>query len=283
MRPIRSLAKRLLRPVLAARTEWYSRKCDQKLSSVLDQIATADLEQLRQRDIVQGFIEQIGLARDTRGIYGGAKEFMNPIPRGFWQIPRQLAEFSVLLSRYEIESFVEVGTFTGYTFAFLMGYLTRFNPRLIGTTIDIKDCRSVKPLVANRFNAEFIIGRSQDFAPRPLDLCLIDGDHSLAAVSADFERIGRGAKLCAFHDINDQLVGSYPPNNGGVPKFWQQLKAQITDREFHEFLYQSRGDRVMGLGLLVDRTAKLRPLESKGEGALKIQRVNAGGFPCYLL
>lgn len=257
-RPLRKIAKRVLSPAIAVRTRWHARKCDEKLSAVLDQIAKADLGQLRNIEFVQHQIEQIGLARDTRGIYGQDERFMNPIPRGFWQIPRQLAEFSVLLSGYDIRSFVEVGTFTGYTFAFLTAYLSRFNREFLAITIDIKDWNSVKPVVTSRYNAQFVMGTSADYAGREFDLCLIDGDHSFDAVSADFERIGRKAKLCAFHDINDKLVGEYPPNNGGVPRFWRQLKAEIKDREFHEFLYQSRNDTVMGIGVAVSSRAKRR-------------------------
>ena len=119
------------------------------------------------------------------------------------------------------------------------------------------DCKPVKLAGSGKFDAEFVIGTSRDFAGRSFDLCLIDGDHSLAAVSADFDQVGRRSKMCAFHDINDAIVESYPGHDGGVPCFWRRLKAQGQNLEFHEFVSHTRGSRVMGLGLAVQRGERI--------------------------
>ena len=244
------------------------RMCNRKLELVIDKMLQADLSQLCQVDYIENLIRRIGLVHDTRNIYGDDEQYMNPISRGLWQIPRQLAEFAVFLSQHRIQSFIEIGTFTGYTFTFLMGYLTRFNPGLKGITVDIYDCNPIKLVKSNSFDAQFVIGTSRDFVGRSFDLCLIDGDHSLSAVSADFDNIGCKSTICAFHDINDTIVSHYPGNEGGVPQFWENLKVQCQNREFHEFISHTRGKQVMGIGVAVRCDIPLG----------QITRRNAGGI-----
>jgi hypothetical protein len=228
-------------------------RCDNKLAFVLDRIAAAELDDLRRVNFVETLIQQIGLVNDKRNIYGDDEAYMNPIPRGLWQIPGQLAKFAVFLSWQKIESFLDIGTYTGHTFTFLMAYLARFNPNLSGITVDVCDYKPVQHLLKGRFNARFVIGRSQDFAARPFDLCFIDGDHCFDAVCADFDNVGRNSRICAFHDINDAIVKSWPGNDGGVPKFWQQFKTERCDWDFSEFTCHSRGIRVMGIGVAIHK------------------------------
>jgi hypothetical protein len=134
-----------------------------------------------------------------------------------------------------------------------MAYLSRFNQNLIGITLDIWDHKPVQQLWKGRFDARFVKGRSQDFATRVFDFCFIDGDHTYDAVSADFANIGRNSKICAFHDVNDAIVESWPGNEGGVPRFREQLKGSADDWKFSEFTYHSRDNRVMGIGVATHR------------------------------
>ena len=66
---------------------------------------------------------------------------------------------------------------------------------------------------------------------RALDFLLIDGDHSFAGVSRDFELyaplVAPGG-LVAFHDIVPGGPGKHG-DPGGVPQFWQQVKATHGD------------------------------------------------------
>jgi hypothetical protein len=248
--------------VVQKRNRILSARCDKKLALALDRIAAANMDDLRRVHFVELLIRQIGLANDKRNIYGDDEAYMNPIPRGLWQIPRQLAEFTVSLSSQKIGSFLEIGTYTGHTFTFLMAYLARFNPNLSGITVDVCDYsydeyrKSVEPLLKGQFDARFIIGHSRDFATRALDFCFIDGDHSLKGVCADFDNVGQNAKICAFHDINDAIVEGWPGNDGGVPKFWQQLKTRHNDWDFSEFTWHSRGYRVMGIGVAIRKLSR---------------------------
>jgi hypothetical protein len=224
--------------------------CDEKLNVVLNRLSLTDTATLRRLEVVEQLIQECGLVREKPEVYGEDEKYLNPIRRGLWQIPRQLAEFSIFLSTRKINSFLEIGTFSGGTFTFLMGYLNRFNPGLRGITIDTCDANPPVHLWKNWFDAQFIIASSREYVGQSFDLCLIDGWHSFFGVTWDYVNVGRHAKLCAFHDINDDIVEYWPGNDGGVPRFWRQFRALHREKHFHEFLYHTRGERVMGIGVI---------------------------------
>jgi hypothetical protein len=66
---------------------------------------------------------------------------------------------------------------------------------------------------------------SDDFAGKAFDVVFIDGDHSYEWAKRDYDNLGRHARrLCAFHDIHGQ---EYIPQNGGVFRFWRELRATV--------------------------------------------------------
>ena len=75
----------------------------------------------------------------------------------------------------------------------------------------------------------------------PMDLLFIDGDHSYDAVKADFTHYSplvRPGGLIALHDIVPDFNTRYgtPTGrySGGVPAFWQEIKAQHNTSELIE-------------------------------------------------
>jgi predicted O-methyltransferase YrrM len=63
-----------------------------------------------------------------------------------------------------------------------------------------------------------------------VDLLFIDGDHTYLGVKRDFEMYSplvREGGIIAFHDI----VPGPPENVGGVPEFWNQIKAKYEHLE----------------------------------------------------
>jgi methyltransferase family protein len=232
------------------------RACDRKLANALDRILTSPLEDLHSVSRMEDIIRSAGLVREYRNVcganaYGADARYMNPVRRGLWQIPRQFAELLVFIGNAKIESVLEIGTFMGFTFAVLMTYLTRLNPSVSGKTLDVfrADYAKVSP---GRFTAEYLISTTKDFAGKHFDLCFIDGDHSYAAVLSDYELVGRFARFSVFHDINDQLVEDFPANEGGVPRFWREVKTKTPAANIREFTYHSDGRRVMGIGVLIN-------------------------------
>jgi hypothetical protein len=84
-----------------------------------------------------------------------------------------------------------------------------------------------------------------------VDAVFIDGDHEYDSVKADYQNVGRHAKVVAFHDCFDTFVEQL---HGGVPKFWLELKEQVRgdpNVKVYEFHMQSRNQPYFGICALV--------------------------------
>lgn len=241
-----SLKQLMKKPIYAL----SSRFAASRLERVVREIENAKVEELSHGTFLETKIRQIGLRHDGRGLYGVDVNDMNFHAPGLWQIPRQLAEAMVLLASQRIASFLEVGTCDGFTFSFMTACLSRLNPGLKATTIDIASSLPASARIVFKGPVEFLAGMTSDaFAEEVFDLVLIDGNHSYEWVSRDYQNVGRQARLCMFHDINDRFCG-----DDTVPKFWKELKIkELGGADFHEFLYHSNSDRVMGIGIRIKR------------------------------
>ncbi len=248
-----------------------------KLNAVVRMLNTSKSDDLRDVAYVAQLICRAGVVFDERALYGVDNRFMTSGPFGLWQIPTQLARCLVELSRYEIGSFIEIGTWLGWTVTFVSAYLRRFNPWLAATTVDVGDCRAFfrNLLIPMRVHQ----GTSEDFRGQRFNLVFIDGDHSYRGCAADYDNLGRHADICMFHDVNDRFVAEYIPNEGGVPRFWVEVKAAVSpaDRVF-EYLDHSESDRIMGIGLIVRPTAVERPQSDGATLRGEMPRTAARGF-----
>ena len=94
-----------------------------------------------------------------------------------------------------------------------------------------------------------IVARSQDFLPTAklpsLDLVLIDGDHSFEWAWADYVNVGRNARVCAFHDVNNAPYREM--HLGGVCALWEKVK-QSEGGDFREF-FEHPSREIMGIGV----------------------------------
>lgn len=218
-----------------------------RLERVVREIEKAGAQDVRNEAFLETMIRNIGLRYDRRGLYGNDEGSMNFFSPGMWQIPRQLAGAVALLAKQNVQSFLEIGTADGFTFSFMATCLSRVNPGLESTTIDI----APQPPAARikfRSQTRFLAGtKSDDFAGESFDLVFIDGNHSYEWVARDYQNVGRYARICMFHDINDQLCGEET-----VPRFWRELKEAESGRaDFHEFLHHSHSKKVMGIGIRI--------------------------------
>ena len=178
----------------------------------------------------------------------------------YWQYPCQLAPYLVFLSRLPIRRYMEIGVQHGGTFVLTTEYLDRFQPVERAIAVDVMQIRSLRDYEQQRPGVSFVIENSQSerFARRvageaPLDLVLIDGDHSREAVRRDWETVHPHAKVVAFHDI----VDAYSP---GVVETWGEIRREHAGEwEFHEFAEQypevleRTGAPHLGLGVAVRR------------------------------
>lgn len=191
--------------------------------------------------LIQKILEN-KLHTDYRGNYYGEKykDFLS-FESGLWQMPEELAELMIFLSDKQIKSFLNIGTYNGLTFNLLADFL--FN--LGCETATTLDPFNHHPVIDNRF--EYSNSTSDSYKDRAFDLVFIDGDHSYNEVKKDYDNVGKYSKFCVFHDIDDDFVRYESSNEGGVPRFWEEIKI---DRKYQEFVEQDKPIKVMGIGVI---------------------------------
>jgi cephalosporin hydroxylase len=109
--------------------------------------------------------------------------------------------------------------------------------------------------IAGDSHANPVRARVEDILDgRRFDVLFIDGDHSYAGVSADFQAYApfvRPGGLIGFHDIVPDFKTRFgtptAADSGGVPQFWRELTKTYTE---HEELIASPDQDGYGIGLL---------------------------------
>lgn len=159
----------------------------------------------------------------------------------------EIDPFMDLLVKEGVRSYLEIGCFMGDTFHAIGSRLepssrlvaVEFGLRLIGMPKEAEEIHaSLKrvrdDLTAKRREVHVFFGNSRDeaiiekvTALGPFDAILIDGDHSLRGVTADWNNYGPLGRMVAFHDI----VGDNPSSVGPKP-LWNELKGQYRHQEF---------------------------------------------------
>jgi hypothetical protein len=87
---------------------------------------------------------------------------------------------------------------------------------------------------------------SFSFRDTHFDSVFIDGDHSFDWSWADYQNVGRHARLCAFHDIANAPYLDL--SLGGVCGAWKLLKQTDKKSRFEEIIaHPSR--QIMGIGI----------------------------------
>jgi cephalosporin hydroxylase len=223
----------------------------------------ADHERLADAQFVEHeLVLRAGLNDDAPYVY--PRELASYLGNGLraWQYPCQLAPYLVFLSTQRIRRYMEIGVQHGGTFVTTVEYLDRFCPIERALAVDVLNVHSLYRYERMRRGARFVRQdtASQEFArtverEEPFDLVLIDGDHSYAAVRADWELIRPHTRIVAFHDIVDHL-------SPGVVQLWSELRSELADEyDLHEFADQyaevQRRDSVtrLGIGVAVRRSA----------------------------
>lgn len=201
-------------------------------------------------------IPQLGLNNEKTALF--PRELSRFFGKGLfiWQYPNQFSRYLAQLSKFKIQSYMEIGVRHGGTFVTTVEYLNKFNPIKEAVAVDINDCPSASEYARLDPHISFLkADTTSDLFKRfvknhsGFDLVLIDGDHSDAGCRNDFEIVKDKAKILAFHDIE-------PNAAPGVAKIWNEFKeAKKSDYLFFEFRdqYESVSGKWLGIGLAVKK------------------------------
>jgi hypothetical protein len=195
---------------------------------------------------MQNLIQEIkknGIYIDNRGnIYGSKYKDCVNASCGLWQKPVELSTLLTILNTQNIQTFLNIGTFNGYTFNFIADYLNGIRPTSC-ITIDPNDFVGSN----KKYPYIYLSCTSDTFKNIPFDLVFIDGDHSYEAVKKDWENVGRFAKVIVFHDINDLPCPD-------VRKFWSELtNGASEDFDILEIKEVTENPQMMGIGILIKK------------------------------
>lgn len=179
---------------------------------------------------------------DGRGnLYGDLYKDYLDYNTGLWQHPDEFASLLLFLKEKNIKSFLNIGTFNGVTFNIMSDYLNKFN-KVECITLDPHDHKPEKNI-----NYSYVTTTSDSYRDQTFDLVFIDGHHGYQYVKNDYSNVGINAKYCVFHDIDDDFVRNDPNNEGGVPRFWNEIKQS---KNYIEFVSEKQ-IKVMGIGILI--------------------------------
>jgi hypothetical protein len=212
---------------------------------------------LRDPIVVANLIRAFGIVQWGPPVFGDEEIYKNRQEdmAGIYQTPGQLAAALVYLSTFKIESYLEVGVFQGGCFLFVSEYLRRFNPEIRCQGIDptgylnpeIRDIIAVESWINFApVTSDMLAGETWP----PFDLVLIDGDHTTAWVERDWANVGRRAKICLIHDIQET---SCPD----IVAFWAGLEEKEHARTM-EFLEHSSPVPLQGIGLIHNAPTEVR-------------------------
>lgn len=177
------------------------------------------------------------------------------------QDPAELAHLIALLRHEGVKSYGEIGAREGDTFHAVMSALPVGSK---GVALDLPEAKwghnktrrkleaAVKDLVSKGYRASAIFGDSSTISTirmfhgrGPYDAILIDGDHRLEGVTADWNRYGKMARIVAFHDINGDGQQWKDGSRVEVPLLWRAIQQQ----EYATAEFITPGS-IMGIGVV---------------------------------
>lgn len=209
-------------------------------------IRCLDLESLRNAEVVVNLVRAFGIMPWGTKTTGPEVDFIGKEGAAIGQTPDQIAKALVYLSQFKIDSFCEIGVMHGGNFLFCSEYLRRFNPSIQCLGVDPTNYLDpeIREIIEREMWLTFKSVTSDGIASMAFDFVFIDADHTAPWPAKDYENVGRHAKICGFHDLQDPL---WPD----VAAFWATLKG--AKKEKLEFLDDPSGCSTHGIGIINEK------------------------------
>lgn len=185
------------------------------------------------------------------GVYPFEKDLDKKVNRSEWglqQIIDEFAKYCNYIATIKVESAIEIGVFKGRSSYFMCALLSRKNPKLKYTCVDIYDnldsydeYKTILPALE-----KCIPSTSEDYIGKVYDFVFIDADHSYDGSMRDYRNVGQYANnITVFHDIYGH---EYDELNGGVPRTWREVVEETKDHE--HLVFSKYLDKWMGIGVV---------------------------------
>lgn len=216
---------------------------NKNIIAVRNLLRCLDTKSLRNSEVIANLVRAFGIVQWGPNVFGEDEMFKNPTVdmAGIYQTPDQIAKALVYLSEFEINSYLEIGIFQGGNFIFVSEYLRRFNPDIECLGIDPTQYLNdeVRAVIETEMFLTFKSITSDHLAGKEFDLVFIDGEHTGGWVKRDYENVGKFAKICMFHDVQES---SCPE----VIQFWESIK----DKKSVMFLDCISNQPTQGIGII---------------------------------
>jgi hypothetical protein len=194
--------------------------------AAIDRMQRASEEELRSIAFLDEWVCSVGLGNlhPVEESYVDRAHLVNGSHQGIVQYPIEFARWLHLLGGHEVRSYLEIGCYNGATASLATAYLHRLNPNVRAVTVDLFPWFLFHDLVRERIPLEYAMRKTSfDFRGEVFDAVFIDGDHTFPWAWADYQNVGRAARICGLHDV---MSRAYYENEevGGVTAVWELIK-----------------------------------------------------------
>lgn len=230
---------------LEQKSKYYDDIIDKQLA-VIQKILTADDQEISDYQWMYNTLGEFGMrpldTHDQKDIFW--------TEWGIFQIMEEFVPFCNMIGCMEgIREAIEIGVFRGRSSYFMCALLSRKNPGLKYTLVDICDnldsferYHQLLPALDKQ-----IPSTSEDYKDKAYDFVFIDADHSYDASMQDYLYVGQHArKITVFHDI---YAHEYDHLNGGTVRMWKEV-VNLTENKTHK-IFSKFPDKWMGIGCVI--------------------------------
>jgi len=220
---------------------------NKNIIAVQNLIRSLSLSDLQNPTVVANLVRAFGIVQWGPEVFGKDEQFKNLFPymAGIYQTPDQIAKALIYLSEFPINTYLEIGIFQGGNFLFVSEYLHRFNPGIRCIGIDPTAISFMNDEIQSTIEKEVWITfkpiTSDLIQGQEFDVVFIDGDHTAEWINKDWNNVGKFAKLCIIHDIQETTCPA-------CLEFWNELKK--LKKKTVEFLDCTSSVPTQGIGII---------------------------------